>query len=458
MDPLQVAIIGGGPGGLLTTYFLERRLGPRCEVTLFEASDRLGGKIVTRSFGQTPMLHEAGAAELYDYSSSGPDPLRELIAELGLKTRPLQGPTVILDDKFLTTDADIEAHCGPETRAVLQKFMRKARAQMSPADYYESDWQEDNEDPLARQTFEEYLAKVDDPLARKYITVAVHSDLGTEPHHTHASYGLQNYLMNEPDYMQLYTIEGGIESLPRELIKRIQADVLFNHRVEKVERTADESYRVYARHKGELVTEEFDFVVVALPNNWIPAIEWGGSLLAKAMHDHHAHYDYPAHYLRISILFEQPFWRSLIPGGYFMHDAFGGCCIYDESARGDHKQHGALGWLLAGDAAMNLANLSDEELIRQVLDSLPRALRFGRELFLEGKVYRWIGSVNGKPGGFPLREPDSRHLPEPVEHPWLFAVGDYLFDSTLNGVLDSADVVAEWIKEEIEYVEQEASN
>jgi hypothetical protein len=60
-----------------------------------------------------------------------------------------------------------------------------------------------------------------------------------------------------------------------------------------------------------------------------------------------------------------------------------------------------------------------------------------------------VGSVNGLPGGRPAREPDSRHLPEPTEHPWLFAVGDYLFDSTLNGVLDSADVVAEWIVEEI---------
>jgi hypothetical protein len=29
-------------------------------------------------------------------------------------------------------------------------------------------------------------------------------------------------------------------------------------------------------------------------------------------------------------------------------------------------------------------------------------------------------------------------------------VGDYLFDSTLNGLLDSADTVVEWILEELE--------
>ena len=51
---------------------------------------------------------------------------------------------------------------------------------------------------------------------------------------------------------------------------------------------------------------------------------------------------------------------------------------------------------------------------------------------------------------------DTRHIPEPVEHPNLFTVGDYLFDSTLNGVLDSADYVAEWLTEEIESDSAEA--
>ena len=95
-------------------------------------------------------------------------------------------------------------------------------------------------------------------------------------------------------------------------------------------------------------------------------------------------------------------------------------------------------------------------LIDMVLDSLPRDLCSGRELFMEGCVHRWVGSVNGLPAGYPAREPDSRHLPEPKEHPSLFVVGDYLFDSTLNGVLDSADVVAEWILEEL--VDETADN
>jgi monoamine oxidase len=432
----------------MTAYLLEKRIPSGCAVTLFEASDRLGGKVVTRQFSTAPVTYEAGAAELYDYSQLGPDPLREMIDEFGLTTSPMSGATVVLGDRILTSDADVRRVCGEDTWKALRRFRRRARSLISPPEYYESDWKEDNADPLSRHSFRALLATVPDETARRYIEVVVHSDLATEPEHTNAMYGLQNYLMDEPDYMRLYTIDGGIERLPQELAKRVTARVQLNQPVVRVERTS-QGYRVSSRRRGVLVSEEFDCVVVALPNNWIPAVEWGGPVLAEAMRRHHAHYDYPAHYLRVSVLFEKPFWREQIAGSYFMLDAFGGCCVYDESRRNGGGGYGVLGWLLAGEAALTMSNFEDGVLVEKVLDSLPHALRRGREGFLEGRVHRWAGTVNGLPGGRPAREPDSRHLPEPTQHPRLFVVGDYLFDSTLNGALDSADVVAEWVVEEL---------
>src|SRR5262249_1246407 len=38
-----------------------------------------------------------------------------------------------------------------------------------------------------------------------------------------------------------------------------------------------------------------------------------------------------------------------------------------------------------------------------------------------------------------------RHLPDPHNHPGLFLVGDYLFDSTINGTYDSADFVTDML-------------
>jgi protoporphyrinogen oxidase len=64
----KIGIVGGGPGGLMTAYMLQKFANCPLEVTLFEASPRLGGKILTPQFESVPIRYEAGAAEFYDYS------------------------------------------------------------------------------------------------------------------------------------------------------------------------------------------------------------------------------------------------------------------------------------------------------------------------------------------------------------------------------------------------------
>src|SRR5262245_8540686 len=258
----HVAVIGGGPSGLMTAYLLEKRTPVPCRITLFEAGPRLGGKIATRQFDTAAVPYEAGAAELYDYSQLGPDPLRDLVAELGLTPIPLRGQTVVLGDHILKNQDDVRRTFGEETCRALKRFNQRAKSLISPAEYYESDWKADNADPLARRSFHELIAAVPDPAARRYIDVAVHSDLATEPHRTNAMYGLQNYLMDDPEYMRLYTIDGGLERIPQELARRLSARVLLNHPVVRVERTLHDRYRVSARRQDETLSEAFDYVVV----------------------------------------------------------------------------------------------------------------------------------------------------------------------------------------------------
>ena len=446
----RVAIIGGGPGGLMTAYQLQQRCSVPFEATIYEASSRLGGKILTKQFSSAPVPYEAGAAELYDYSHIGEDPLRDLIDKLALTVMPMRGTSVVIHDQMLRDLNDVGRIYGEATRQALLAFDARAMQWMSPLEYYDSDWRESNADPKAGRSFHDELAQVPDEAARRFLRTLVHSDLATEPHRTSASYGLQNYLMNDAGYMRLYTIEGGIERLPQELAARIEARILLREPVVRVERAEDAVLRVFSHRHGTIASEEYDFMVVALPNACVPLIEWGGDALGEAMHRHCVHYDTPAHYLRVSVLFREIFWgQAFQEDSYLMLDAFGGCCLYDESSRNGCRSAGVLGWLLAGDAAMIASNHTDEQLIRRVIDSLPSFLQRGRELFVEGQVHRWIGSVNALPGGSPVLDMESRHIPEPAR-PNLFAVGDYLFDSTINGVLDSADFVAECLTEKIE--------
>jgi hypothetical protein len=168
------------------------------------------------------------------------------------------------------------------------------------------------------------------------------------------------------------------------------------------------------------------------------------------MQSHLTRYDHPAHYLRVSTLFSSAFWRDVVPGKYFMSDVFGGACFYDEGARyGDTHGQAVLGCLLAGNAALTMANLDDTTLVREVFNALPAPLAGGRHLALESRVHRWSSSVSALPGGFPTVDVRARHMPEPARHPGILLVGDYLFDSTLNGVLDSADFATDYLMSQV---------
>ena len=113
---LDLAIVGGGPGGLMSAWYLKKKLGELCRVTIYEASDRVGGKIVTRKFDSAPAMYEAGVAEIYDYSMTGPDPLRELIQHFGLQTIPMDAEQVQLDGELLNDVPGMRRKYGAEDR------------------------------------------------------------------------------------------------------------------------------------------------------------------------------------------------------------------------------------------------------------------------------------------------------------------------------------------------------
>jgi len=450
-EHFRVAIVGGGPGGIFTASLLEEKYKDSYRTTVFEASHRTGGKILTRKFDSAPVIYEAGLAELYSYAAIGPDPLLHLIRTLGLKTVPMKGKAVVLNERILRDQRDIQRLCGRVTLDAIRKFRARCREAMPLEAWYEGNWHHDNMHSWCGQSCEEILDEVPDPQARKYLKVSAHSDLATEPHLTDGLNGLKNFLMDVPGYIRLYSVVGGIEQVPSALRERLRhTRVEVDSPVTRIEKNPDETYRVSWRRSGVIVHEDFEVVFVALPHNWLGAIEWGGEPLRKAMTRFIAYYDRPGHYLRVTCLFQKPFWRDQIGGSWFMLDAFGGCCVYDEGTRYDAGQFGVLSWLIAGTDALSMSGLDDRTLARAVMATLPKPLdREAASLFVEAHVHRWAASVSAQPGGLPVRATKSAHLPEPREHPGLFMVGDYLFDSTLNGVLDSAafatDLLNSWV-------------
>ena len=169
----RIAIIGGGPGGLFTTRLLTKKLNDGISITLFEAAARLGGKVLTARFEKSGIAFEGGTAELYDYSMHGPDPLRDLVQDLGLKTIPFQGGAVALGDRILRGAEDIRQSFGMRTLSAIRAFHRRCEENLDPEDYYEGSWKKENASVLSSITFEELLRRVPDDAARRYLLTAV---------------------------------------------------------------------------------------------------------------------------------------------------------------------------------------------------------------------------------------------------------------------------------------------
>lgn len=434
----------------MSAWYLKKKLGDLCRVTIYEASDRLGGKIVTRKFDSSDAMYEAGVAEIYDYSMIGPDPLRELIQHFGLQTIPMDAEQVMLDGELLNDVAGMRKKYGAKTAAAIEAFRKKCAKMISPLEYYEGVGAHDNENPWAWINAEELLDReVSDPTAKRFFKAMARSDIATEAHNTNGLNALKNFVMDIEGYIGLYSIQNGNEQLISCLRSEVAADIALNHRVLKVGKTEEGRYRLDMMNGKGPETRDFDLVVMCLPHSWLATMRWGGEDLRSSMVKHVAYFDRPAHYLRVSLLFDTPFWGEQIPGAWFMSEAFGGCCVYNEGARHDVGKHGVLNWLIAGSDALAFANLSDDELIDAAIKSLPASFGNARAHLVEGKIHRWLSSVNSIPGGMPVRDVMTNHRPEPKGHPGIVVVGDYLFDSTLNGLLDSSDAATDIIVTEM---------
>ena len=175
---VELAIVGGGPGGLMAAWYLRKKLPGLCKVTIFEASDRVGGKIVTRTFDTAPAMYEAGVAELYDYSMIGPDPLRELVQHFGFQTIPMDAEQVVMDGELLDDVPGMRRKYGAKTAAAIEAFRERCTEVMTPAQYYEGVGAQDNEHPWAFVKCEDLLDReVPDPVAKRFFKVMARSDI-----------------------------------------------------------------------------------------------------------------------------------------------------------------------------------------------------------------------------------------------------------------------------------------
>ncbi|HEY6171092.1 MAG TPA: protoporphyrinogen oxidase [Candidatus Kapabacteria bacterium] len=117
----KAAIIGGGISGLVAAYYLQKK---GVDVTLFEASDALGGAI--RSVHKDGYLAEAGPNTIVESSAD----VSELIEELGLTSRRVYANSVA-NKRFIVRDSKpVEVPSSPQTFFLSTLFSLGAKMKL----------------------------------------------------------------------------------------------------------------------------------------------------------------------------------------------------------------------------------------------------------------------------------------------------------------------------------------
>jgi SAM-dependent methyltransferase len=373
-----------------------------------------------------------------------------IINDLGLTVKYLQGGPCVLDGKIVLTPDDLTETFGCQTCEQTLAFRQKCAQLLDPQSFYLSVGRADNSHPWMRISGQSLLnEEIHDDAARQYIRAMAHSDVAAAPYQTNGLNFLKNVLMDIDGYMEIFSVVGGNEQIVMRLVDELDAEIKLNSGVTAVQPLPDGTFCLEVQIGGAKETVVTDFVVVALPLTALSTIRWRSETLQRAIDKHRQHFDRPGHYLRATLLFKRPFWRVSLPTDWWMLDAFDGCCVYDEGARHDYRGYGALAFLISGNAALALANVSDERIEQMCLEVLPPTLAESRDLILDRRIHRWMASVNAIPGGVPVRSRADNHRPDANRLPGLVMVGDYIFDATLNGVLDSADAATDIILAEV---------
>tara|TARA_B100001123_G_scaffold343318_1_gene389857 strand:+ start:10622 stop:12076 length:1455 start_codon:yes stop_codon:yes gene_type:complete len=433
-----VGIIGAGFSGLLAAYFLEQAFDDQLEVVVFEASGRVGGRVRSPIEPETHVRYEAGAAEFYDIKGS-PN-LKSLVRHLGLEIKALTGtPHFVVNNEVVRNERALIGLLGQRGVDRLRCFWERGTALRPPQDYALAGREQDNTHPWLRRTFEDVLSEIDDAFCQWFTAMQCHSDLATEPPHATGLFGMDNLLIDHPDYCSMYTLVGGNESIIKALRNRVHAKICLHAPVTQVAAHGARGIRLtYDGKDNESIELDVDGLLVTLPPRGVRKIRWLDAKLEAAVADHVKHHDHATDYVRVTLFCRRRFWSQQFPEDYFVSDAFGGVTVYDQSPDGGGAGVGVQSWLLAGASAREQAVRSDHEVVRAVLQAMPASTPLNENLLVSSSVDRWTGTsgVCAKPGGVPLRALNRRHSPD-VRWPEVQFVGDYLYDSTLCGALDA---------------------
>jgi monoamine oxidase len=351
-------VIGAGLAGLSAAYYLSNR---RCKVTVLEARDRLGGRVLTHHFCEAPELNcELGG----EWIGQNHKLMRGLSEELGLTLQKHQYANSFWNQLTPANLIPPGQWCmSAEAFAIWEKFQEDFR-KFGPKRLKEMD-------EIDWWTQLKQLGFQPEDLLRRDMMDS--TDFGETIRMNSAYTAATEYLstktekVDDSDEMD-FKVRGGNSRLVDALAKKIG---LQNIRTEQIVVGIREiNKRVQVRVEGSGTPIIADYCVCAIPAHCMIDVDWGKRSPRKHL-EAAAQLQY-ARITKTAVLCSHRFWPEPESGGYSVCTNLASDFCFDST----FKQKGTKGILCSyavGDKAMDIASSPQDKLKYWIVEDVANA-------------------------------------------------------------------------------------
>ncbi|XP_077467817.1 L-amino-acid oxidase-like [Stigmatopora argus] len=413
-NPKHVAIIGGGMAGLTAATYLKDA---GHEVTIIEASDRIGGRVETFRNFKEGWYAEMGAMRIPSFHKI----LHAVISRFNVKLNP-----------FNQSD--------PNTFYLLRGKLHKFSSVENNPDVFNYTVDKSERGKTAAQLFNEALWKVKEDLKtmgckamlEKYNTYSVQDYLVKETNLSQGAFRMLGDILNE--YSFLYTsmvetlylktdindnttyseVTGGFDLLPTTVHNKLNATSFLNSKVKLINQVGGKNVIVTyqdQRTPGSLTNLTADYAIVTTTAKAALFIDFQPPLSNDKMEAlRTVHYTSST---KVILSFRERFWeKEGIFGGRSITDQLPRFIYYPSHAFPGTDAGALLASYTSSDDSTLFQGVSDAELMDAVLDDLVKI--HGEDIrssFTGGVVKKW-GSDPYSLGAFALFTPYQRPFAE----------------------------------------------